>query len=146
MSTSKKLPWVSLLLLLIAYTIWGWLIFAVAYKHWIVWLAAGAMALLIAAASTSALPLVKDVVGFTLKSDSRAFFAVTIAAFLTVFIVTWFNAFVHALILASAESLARLELQTSRFNQWQAFGILSLVSLAGLGLGGAVHPLIRYRF
>lgn len=146
MLTSKKLPWVSLLLLLISYTICGWLLFAVAYKHWVVWLAAGAMALLIAGALTSALPLVKDIVGFTLKSDSRAFFIVTIAAFLTVLVVTWFNAFAHALILMSAESLARLELQTSRFNQWQAFGILSLVSLAGLGLGGIAHPLVRHPF
>ncbi|MBV8882914.1 MAG: hypothetical protein JO235_02785 [Chroococcidiopsidaceae cyanobacterium CP_BM_RX_35] len=142
MSTSKKLPWVSLLLLLVVYTVLGWLLSTIPYKHWTLWLVAGAVALLISGALTSALPLVKDVVGFTLKSDTRAFIIVTIAAFVTVLIVTWINAFAHALILMSAESLARLELQTARFNQWQAFGILSFVSLAGLGVGGVAHFLI----
>jgi len=139
---SKKLPWVSLLILLVTYTIFGWLLTAIHNDPWVIWLAAAATVLLIAAALTSALPVVKDLVGFTLKSDLRAFTVVTVAAFLTVFIVTWFSEFTHALILMSAESLARLELQTSRFTQWQAFWILSIVSLAGLGLGWVAHTLI----
>ncbi|MBV9385511.1 MAG: hypothetical protein JOZ78_03680 [Chroococcidiopsidaceae cyanobacterium CP_BM_ER_R8_30] len=145
MLTAKKFPWVSLLLLLVSYTVLGWLLYTIPYEHWAIWLVAGVVALLISGALTSALPIVKDIVGFTLKSDSRAFIIVTIAAFLTVLVVTWFNAFAHVLILMSAESLARLELQTARFNQWQAFSILSLVSLVGLGIGGLAHSLVHNR-
>ncbi len=147
MLTSKRLPWVSLLLLLVTYMSLGWLLSTVPNAPWAIWLAAVAFAFVLTGALTSALPLVKDLVGFTLKSDTRAFVSVTIAAFLTVFVITWFSAFAQALVLMSAKSLARLELQTSRFSQWQAFGILLIVSLAGLGLGGAAHTLIyRHHF
>ncbi len=141
----KKLPWVSLVLLLATYDVLGWLLSANPNASWIVWVGAGSVALLIAAALTSALPLVRDLIGFTLESDVRAFVVVTIAAFLSVFLITWINASARALIMISAESLARLELQIAGFNQWQAFGILSTLSLAGLGLGGLTHALILHR-
>ena len=142
MLTSKKLPWVSLTLLLVTYSILGWLLATVHRPPWVIWLLAGVGALLIAGAMTSALPVVTDILAFTLKSDARAFLVVSVVAFLVVVIISWISAFAHALLVMSAESLARLDLQTYGFNQWQAFWILSIVSLLGLGLGGATHTLI----
>ncbi len=141
MLTSKKLPWVSLTLLLVTYNILGWLLSAV-HGPWVIWIVPGVGALLIAGALTSALPVVTDLIAFTLKSDARAFLVVSVAAFLSVFIICWLPTFANVLIVMSAESLARLDLQTARFTQWQSFWILSMVSLAGLGLGGAAHRLI----
>ena len=64
---------------------------------------------------------------------------VATVAFVSAVIVTWLQVFAHILVVISAESLARLDLQTARFTQLQAFLILSAVSLAGLGLGAIAH-------
>lgn len=151
MSPLKKLPWFSLVLLLVTYSILGWRSSSV-HGFWVIWLGVPsswvilllvvAGALLIAVSLTSALPIVTDIIGFTLKSDTRAFLVVSIGAFLTVLIICWLPVFAHILIVVSANSLARLDLQTARFTQWQAFWILSIVSLAGLGLGWVAHSLI----
>jgi len=147
----KKLPLFSLAILLVTYSILGWRLSRVhslwftglgVPSSWVILLLVVAGALLIAISLTSALPIVTDIIGFTLKSDTRAFLVVSVGAFLTVLIICWLPVFAHILIVVSANSLARLDLQTLRFSQWQAFLILSIVSLAGLGLGWVAHTII----
>ncbi|WP_156093083.1 hypothetical protein [Planktothrix serta] len=58
---------------------------------------------------------------------------------LGVFIVTWLQISINILLMLSATALARLELQTSRFNNWPAFIILSLLSTVGLILGWGLN-------
>ena len=138
MSTLKKLPWGSLALLLVTYFVFGWLL-SVAHSAQVISPVVVALTLLLAGSLTSALPLVRDTLSFSLKSDSRAFVIVATVAFVSAVIVTWLQVFAHILVVISAESLARLDLQTAKFTQLQAFLILSTVSLAGLGLGAVAH-------
>jgi hypothetical protein len=43
------------------------------------------------------------------------------------------------MILLTALTLARLELQDHQFNEWVAFWLLAIVALSGLGIGGLSH-------
>ncbi len=74
-----------------------------------------------------------------------AFISIIVGALVAVIIVTWLHLFTTCLILTSAGSLARLDIQVSGFKKWQSFGILATVSLTGLGLGGAIEFLSATR-
>ncbi len=130
----KKLPWTSLLLLLFTYGVFGWLI-TVSDSSGLLWLMGAVYTLLITAALTAPWGLLKRFYASALQSDSRAFVSVIVGAFLAVVIIKWIGVFFRILVLISASALVRLDLQTARYSKWQAFGILFVVSMAGLGLG-----------
>ncbi len=130
----KKLPWISLLLLLCTYGVFGWLITA-STGFELLWLMGAAYTLLIASAMAAPWALLKGFYASFLKSDSRAFVSVIIGAFVAVIIIRWIDVFFRILVLICASALARLDLQTAGYSKWQAFGILVFVSLTGFALG-----------
>jgi hypothetical protein len=130
----KKLPWLSLLLLVLTYGVFGWLI-AASDKSWILWLMGAAYTLLITSALAAPWALLKGFYANFLESDSRAFVAVIVGAFLSVIIISWLEIFVRILVLVSASALVRLDLQTAGYSKWQAFAILLIVALTAFGLG-----------
>lgn len=130
----KKLPWTSLLLLLSTYGVFGWLI-TVSDSSGLLWVMGAVYSLLITATLTAPWGLIKRLYASVLQSDSRAFMSVIVGAFLAVIIINWIGVFFRILVLICASALARLDLQTARYSKWEAFGILFVVSLAGLGLG-----------
>lgn len=69
------------------------------------------------------------------RSDLGTFFMIIILSIMGVIMFTWMHIFINVLIMISATALARLELQTSKFKNWQAFLILSLLSTVGLVSG-----------
>jgi hypothetical protein len=74
-----------------------------------------------------------------IRSDLGTFFMIVFLSILGVFMVTWLQISINILLMLSATALARLELQTSRFNNWHAFIILSLLSTLGLMLGWGLN-------
>jgi hypothetical protein len=130
----KKLPWISLLLLVSTYGVFGWLLTASTGLA-LFWLMGATYILIIASAMTAPWALIKGFYAGFLKSDSRAFVSVIIGAFVAVIIIRWIDVFFRILVLISASALARLDLQTAGYGKWQAFGILLLVSLTGFALG-----------
>ncbi|WP_421658132.1 hypothetical protein [Leptothermofonsia sp. ETS-13] len=56
-------------------------------------------------------------------------------AILATIILFWLHVFLYILTIIAAEALARVDVQTAGFENWQAFVILLLVSLTGLFLG-----------
>ena len=130
----KKLPWLSLVLLLVTYSILGWLLSAL-HDHWFVWVIVVVSVLLLAVALSSPWSKIRDVFARLFKTDSRAFFIAVIAALLTVVIICWFHIFAPALVVASAGTLVRLDAQTAGLSERQAFWMLAIISLVGLGLG-----------
>ena len=68
-----------------------------------------------------------------------AFLSIIVGAFLAVVIVAWLHLFATSLLLISAGVLARLDIQISGWKNWRAFVILTTISLAGVGLGGAIE-------
>lgn len=133
----KKIPWLSLTLLLITYSALGWLVYA-SESLWYVLLSA---ALVILSAEILAAPvsLFRNLVTSALRSDTVAFVFVFTLAFAITVLLSWIYIVVRALILIAAELLAKLDLQTNGFTPWQAFWILSGVSLVGFGLGWVTH-------
>ena len=103
------------------------------------WLLAIALAFIIALALTAPLSNLKNCLTNLLRSDIRAFISVITVAFSVVVILSWINIFGKILILLSAAALARLDLQTSGFRGQQAFWIIAIASLIGLGLGLTIH-------
>lgn len=91
--------------------------------------------LLISLALTAPFKLIKTCYSSWLQSDFRAFMTVIIGSFLAVIIIGSLDVFVRILVLFAAGALARIDLQTRSYSEWQAFWLLSIVSLIGYILG-----------
>lgn len=141
MPTWKNFPWVSLTLLLFADYTLGWWLSAFREPWYIVVVVAGGILLL----NTSLyLPGSKSRNNYMrlVKSDTRASSAAVAIAFLLVVIITWLHAFIHALLVIAASSiLCTLDARKFGLSEAQTFGLLSVVSLGGLGLGGMTQQL-----
>lgn len=140
MSFLKRLPWVSLSLLLLTYATYGWLI-SQAKAPLLVWLLAVTAALLLVGGLTSPLNRVADYSFVLFKSNLRSFSMTVLAALLFFVMVAWFRVFLDTLVIIAASILARIDFQTSSFSLGQTFWIVSTISLIGLGLGAIAQRL-----
>ncbi|KAF3889872.1 MULTISPECIES: hypothetical protein [Nostocales] len=140
MSFLRRLPWVSLSLLLLTYATYGWLI-SKANPPLLVWLLAITAAILLVGGLTSPFSKVADYTFFLFKSNLRSFTTTVLAALLFFAMLAWFRVFLDTLVIIAASILARIDFQTSAFNQGQTFWILSTLSLIGLGLGAIAQRL-----
>ena len=156
MSWLKKLPWLSLILLLITYSLFGWFL-SESRVSWTIWiteqgkgmgwlleeeivsgmihLLGVAFVLLITTALTAPITLMTIFVGSGLKSDKRAFISVLAWAFAVVLMICWIDYFARLLVLLCAGLLARLDIQNAGYNDWVAFVILAFISLIGFAFG-----------
>ena len=156
MSWLRKFPWLSLSLVLLSYSIFGWYVAqsSVWWSHWLVeqgkswgWfleqeaasgiiqLLGAALIGLISVALTTPVALITMFFGSGLKSDMRAFVSMLGWAFASVLIIRWFHYFAHFLVLLCSAILGRLDLQGAGYNQWQIFFILTGFCLGSFGLG-----------
>ncbi|MGK7872035.1 MAG: hypothetical protein AB4426_01580 [Xenococcaceae cyanobacterium] len=156
MSWLKKFPWLSLTLLLLTYSLFGWWLSEsnTSLTMWLIekgrgfgWLLeeeivsgiihllAVALIALISIALTAPITLMTIFFQSSLESDRKAFFSVFVWAFVFVLIICLINYFVRLLVMLAAAILARLELQTAGYNEWQAFAIIVIVCLTGFGFG-----------
>ncbi|HEY9616806.1 MAG TPA: hypothetical protein V6C64_08200 [Microcoleaceae cyanobacterium] len=69
------------------------------------------------------------------KSDTVAFLSICMIASLAAVVLFWLHVFIQILLIVAAETLARLDIQTSGLDEWQAFWRLSTASLIGLAIG-----------
>ena len=138
MPTLKKLPWVSIALLLVTYSTLGWLLTAF-HDPLFVWGIIVVGVLLLAATLSSPWSKIRDEFTWLFKSDTRALFVAVATAFLTVAIISWLHIFAHALVVISANTLVRLDAQTAGLSERHIFWILAIISLAGLALGGVAQ-------
>ncbi len=127
----SKLPWLSLLMLLTTYAIFGWLIFNYTTLQKAIPLTI-TITLFITSALTSPLKNSRRLITRWFKTDIGTFIMITLAAFLGVVLLTWFHVFTSTLMLLCAEALARLDLQTCGITESKAFFLL--ISFAGTGL------------
>lgn len=131
--TMRKLPWLSLLLLLATYSIFSWFLLQTVGKP--AGLLVAGLALVQALLLTTWLNWLKRFARLWLHSDLGYFTLILILALGSTMALVWFKAFSYGIVLVSAELLARLDLQTAGYSRWQALVILTLVSWLGLGLG-----------
>jgi hypothetical protein len=136
-----RFPLISLFFLLLAYAVFSWFLYNETTPL-LVWGGATLFAV------TQALLLTALARGFRLfiqrwlRSDVGYFSMVLLGAISIAFILVWYHIFEHVMLVVSAEILTRLDLQNAGFNNWQALGVLTAVSVSGLILGWAARYVI----
>jgi hypothetical protein len=139
----RKDFWVSLSLLFMAYFVLGWKLSAFEAPLKISVPVSVTCILLLCIAFSFPLKDIKALIMKWFSTDMGAFISIISAAFVAVIVVTWLHLFATCLVLISAAALARLDLQLSGYKKWQAFSLLTAVSLTGLGLGKSVEILSK---
>ncbi|MDF5714749.1 MAG: hypothetical protein PUP93_12900 [Rhizonema sp. NSF051] len=135
MSILKRLPWVSLALLVVTYAVLGWVISAANVRPF-VWLVAAIAVFSLVGFWTTPWSNMANYSVFVFKSSLRTFAFVILAAFLAFLMIARFSVFLDTLVVIAAIILARIDFQLTGFSRKQAFWTLSIFSLVGLACGG----------
>jgi hypothetical protein len=148
----KNIPWLSIILLLLTYSTFGWiyadwaiatiqqgnllnwvldrnLISFIVYGLGVVWV------LLVSTAFTAPIALMTISVSSWIRSEARAFLSIFIGALAFALIVQWLDAFTRFFVLLAAAILVKLDLQTAGYSRWLSVLILAILCLAGFGSG-----------
>lgn len=141
MSILKRLPFVSLILLLFTYTTLGWVI-SKAYTPWFLWLLAVIAILLLLGSLTISWRKLTNYSFVLLKSNLKSFIISVLGAFLFFLMIAEFQIFLGILVILAAAILGKIDFQTAGFTDTQAFCFLSLFSLTGLALGALIHKIV----
>lgn len=152
----KQIPWLSLVLLFLAYASFGWIlsqsipstieeisqpstVLALAIDEKLVYLLAYILAaivlLLITAVLIAPMTLISVFVEGSLGSDTAAVFSVLIWTLILVLMVLCFEYFVRLLIMIGVIILARIELRGLGLSRWQCFLIIVSVCIVGFSSG-----------
>jgi uncharacterized protein involved in propanediol utilization len=137
----RKLPWLSLALLLASHITFGKLL-ASANHSWAALGFAIAWSLGLAILFIDPLTRLRRLILRWFSSDTVAFCALIAAAALASIVMNWFKLFVPIILILAAESLARIDILTAEYNNLQACFILTLTSWIGLGLGWTLGQFI----
>ena len=135
----KKNSWLSLTLLFVTYFTLGWKLSQFDIPPHMTWFFAIAAVLVLAIVLSFPLRDTKTAIRQWFSSDYGAFISIILGALVAVIVVTWLHLFATALVLISAGTLARLDIQLSGWTNWRAFAVLATISLTGVGLGGAIE-------
>lgn len=151
-----KFPFLSLAIVMLTYSSFGWYVgsSAVSWSHWLgeqgqTWgwfledeaiflllhLMAFGVILLITASLAAPVAIITVVFGSSFKSDNRAMIAVLLWSFTVVVMLRWVADFSRFLLLFSAAILAKLELERKSYPEWQVMSILIMICLGGFALG-----------
>ncbi|MBH8555632.1 hypothetical protein I8751_25460 [Nostocaceae cyanobacterium CENA357] len=144
MSIFKRLPWISLALVLLSYSTLGWVL-SEAQAPLFVWLVVVLAVLLLVGSLTAPLSLVTQYSVLLFRSNIRSFAVAVFAAFLFFLMLAWFRVFLDTLLIISAAILARIDFQGAKFSEGQAFLITSITSLTGVGLGAVIQTIFAQR-
>lgn len=152
----KTLPWLSLLIIIVTYGVFGWHIASLSaqWSHALVlqshdWgfkvedsgmmllihLLAILMIVLTSLALSAPLSLMTFVVGTSIRSEGQSIISTVIWSFIFVVILRWFNIFAHFLVLISAALLGRLELRYIGYSNTRTVCLLMLIGLVGFSVG-----------
>jgi hypothetical protein len=137
-SPAPKLPWVSLVLLFLTYTTFGWLLY-----DWTddltVWLAVAFGVVILGGCVTFPSQTIGMGFGRFLKTDIRAFILIVIASILSVVLLTWFQYSIDIVVLCTAGLLVSLDLKTSGWSK--AFSLILIIGwqLLGVSVGLTLH-------
>ncbi|KAB8320579.1 hypothetical protein SD81_003065 [Tolypothrix campylonemoides VB511288] len=143
MSILKRLPFVSLVLLLLTYTTLGWVISKTyAPAPWFIWLVTVIANLVVLVGLTISWRRLTDYSFVLFKSNLKSFSITVLGAFLFFLMIAQFRVFLDTLVIIAAAVLGKIDFQTAGFTDGQAFWFLSIFSLTGLALGALIHKLI----
>ncbi|MGD1854828.1 MAG: hypothetical protein ACFB2W_11315 [Leptolyngbyaceae cyanobacterium] len=129
----KKLPWLSSLLLLLAYMGFGGFLHS-RHSPDVIWWCALAYAVIEAALLTIMWKPLRNFLLLGFQSDAGYTVMALVAASLAVVVVAWIRIFVYFLVMLAAALLLRVELLIRDTGNGLAFLTILFLSLAGLGL------------
>ena len=141
----KKLPWLSSLLLLLAYMGFGAFLHARHSSDLIWWLALG-HAVLEAALLTILWKPLRNFFLLGFQSDVGYTIMALVIASLAVVVLSWIQIFVYFLVMLAAALLLRVELLIRDVSNSLAFVTILVLSLMGLGLSRLTTELAIYSF
>ncbi|MFN6541531.1 MAG: hypothetical protein RM021_035010 [Nostoc sp. EkiNYC01] len=142
MSILKRVPWVSLALVLLSYSTLGWVI-SETHPPMFVWSVIVIAILLLILTLTTPWPKVTYYYTIVFESNVRAFGVAVLAAFLFFIMLAWFRIFLDTLLIISATILVRIDFQVAGLKKKVAFWSASIVSLTGLVLGVLIYKLVN---
>ncbi|MBX2862121.1 MAG: hypothetical protein KTR27_01085 [Leptolyngbyaceae cyanobacterium MAG.088] len=129
----KKLPWLSSLLLLLAFMGFGAFLHARHSAELVWWLALG-YALLQSALLTIVWKPLRNFFLLGFQSDVGYTVMALVMASLAVVVVSWIQIFIYFLVMMAAALLLRVELLIRNIGNILAFATIFTLSLTGLGL------------
>jgi hypothetical protein len=138
MAILKRLPKISLVLVMLSYSTLGWGLSETQAPMY-VWISVILIILLLVASLTVPWSEISKYSSLLVRSNLRSFAVTTVGAFLFFLMLAWFQIFLDILLIISAGILARIDCQTSSFKQAGTFLIMFIFSLAGLGLGKLMY-------
>ncbi|MEH1833458.1 MAG: hypothetical protein V7L29_15620 [Nostoc sp.] len=141
MSILKRVPWMSLALVLLSYSTLGWVI-SETHAPLFVWLVTVVAILLLIVTLTAPWSKMTYSYSVLLKSNTRTFGVAVLAAFLFFIMIAWFGVFLDTLLIISATILVRIDFQRASLREGLAFLTASIFSLGGLALGALIYKLI----
>ncbi|MBV6625544.1 MAG: hypothetical protein KI793_21890 [Rivularia sp. (in: Bacteria)] len=131
MSIIKQLPWVSLTLVLVTYSVFGWIL-SQENLPMLAWLMIGISVLLLVAAITTPWSKAVKYMRFLFNTKLKSFLLAVLGAFLFFLIFAEFRIFLDILLIISATILVRLDFQIAGISENKAFLFTSLFSIVGL--------------
>lgn len=137
----KQLPWLSSLLLILAYMGFGALLHSRHSPDLFWWLAIG-YAVLESALLTIVWQPLRNFLLLGFQSDAGYTVMALMSASLAVVFVAWIQIFIYFLVMLAAALLLRVELLIRNVGNSLAFIIILVLSLAGLGLSRLTTALI----
>jgi hypothetical protein len=138
----KKIPWLSLTLLLFAYVTFSWYLHQ-SNQTWFVWSEVLVFTLVQTLLLTTFSEAVESFIGRWLNSDIGYFSAILLLSLFTIAALVWVHVFGRVMLIVAAQILARLDLQHSGFNKLQALLFLAAISILGIGTGWSIHGWIN---
>lgn len=141
MTTLKRIPWISLGLVLLTYTSLGWLLTR-AHTPLYVWIAIAIAILLLLELLTVPWQWLVKYSSSIFDSAFRSFLISLLAACLLFFMIFRFRIFLDVLVIVAATMLARIDFQTAKLSQVITFWMLALFSLSGLSIGFFLKKLL----
>jgi hypothetical protein len=137
----KRIPWVSLTLALLTYSIIGWVISQarIPPNAWFVVILV--MVVVIGALATP-LSEFNRYSNLFFKSDSRTFGLAVVGAFSLFLMIAWFRLFLDCLLIASATILVRIDFQAAGFRYLDSLGALYFTAMTGLAMGVLINRFI----
>lgn len=137
----KRLPWLSLLLLLFTYTTLGWVLYnANIQPH--VWVLVVLAILVFVGGLTIPWSKIADYSISFFASNVRSFGVAVLGAFLFFLILAWFRQFLDILVITAAVILVKIDFQAAGFKEGLTFWITNIFSLTGLGLGALAAKVV----
>jgi hypothetical protein len=143
MAFLKRLPWLSLILLLLIYTTFGWVL-SRSKAQPILWLVVAIAIVLFIANLTIPLSKMADYSVSLFRSNIKSFGVAVLGAFLFFLILARFRLFLDTLVIIAATMLVKIDFQAAGFSQGLAFWITTAFSFAGLALGVLAEKLMLH--